>query len=116
MAPTAPVVAAVGDDWGWEAELARQPGWREQFIAEVNGRPIGFVQILDPSRDESQYWGSVALGHRAIDIWIAEKAYLGRGYGTQMMKLAIARAFADPAVTAVLVDPRDGNLAACRFY
>ena len=33
-----------------------------------------------------------------------------------MMKLAIARAFADPSVTAILVDPRDRNLKACRFY
>lgn len=111
------VVAAAGDDWGWEeADLARRPDWREQFIAEVGGKPIGFLQIIDPAREDSQYWGSIVPGHRAIDIWIGEQDQLGRGFGTQMMNQAIARAFADPSVTAVLVDPRDSNLRACRFY
>ena len=32
------------DDWHWETELARTPEWREQLIAELEGRPIGFVQ------------------------------------------------------------------------
>ncbi len=110
------VVTAAGDDWGWEAELSRRPEWREQFIAEVGGKPIGFVQIIDPAREDTQYWGGIAAGNRAIDIWIGEKDSLGRGYGTQMMRQAIERSFADPSVTALLVDPRDNNLRACRFY
>jgi aminoglycoside 6'-N-acetyltransferase len=36
------------DDWGWEVELERNPEWREQLIAEIDGRPIGFIQIIDP--------------------------------------------------------------------
>ena len=110
------VIAAAGDDWGWEAELARHPDWREQFIAEVGGRPIGFIQIIDPSRDDSQYWGCIAEGHRAIDIWIGDADYLGHGYGEQMMELAIERSFADPTVETILVDPRDCNTRAHRFY
>ena len=36
------VTAAVGnDDWKWETEISRNPLWREQLIAEVDGRPIG---------------------------------------------------------------------------
>jgi Acetyltransferase (GNAT) domain len=35
------------DDWGWEVELERNPDWREQLIAEIDGRPIGFIQIID---------------------------------------------------------------------
>ena len=50
------------------------------------------------------------------DIWIGEESDLGRGYGTQIMKLAIKRCFADPAVAAVLVDPLDSNTRAHRFY
>ena len=29
------------DDWGWETELLRSPPWREQLIAEVDGRGRG---------------------------------------------------------------------------
>ena len=85
--------------------------------------PVGVIELdethtaLDkPAREESGYWSCVSEGRRAIDIWIGEKSDLGRGYGTQMMKLAIERSFADPTVTAVLVDPRDCNTRSHRFY
>ncbi len=78
------------DDWAWEVELGRFPEWREQLIAEKDGRPIGFVQIIDPKREESHYWGNVSANLRAIDIWIGREADLGKGYGTKMMKLALA--------------------------
>ena len=104
------------DDWGWETELAHDPDWREQLIAEVDGVPIGFLQIIDPAREDGHYWGDVPPDLRAIDIWIGEADYLGRGYGTRMMQLALARCFAAPAVTAVLIDPLADNVRAHRFY
>ncbi len=36
------------DDWDWEFELVRSVPWREQWIAEVDGRPMGMLQIIDP--------------------------------------------------------------------
>jgi aminoglycoside 6'-N-acetyltransferase len=104
------------DDWGWEVELGRSPDWREQLIAEVDGRPIGFVQIIDPRREESHYWGDVADNLRAMDLWIGSEADLGKGHGTAMMKLALARCFADLSVSAVLVDPLASNTRARRFF
>jgi len=104
------------DDWDWEPELIRTPDWREQLIAELDGRPIGFVQIIDPAREETQYWGDVQENLRAIDIWIGEESDTGKGYGTEMMRLALRRCFADPEVAAVLLDPLASNTAAHRFY
>src|SRR5215475_15125444 len=72
------------DDWGWEVELARNPIWREQLIGEICGRPVGFIQIIDPALEDSHYWGDVEPNLRAIDIWLGEEADLGKGYGTQM--------------------------------
>ncbi len=114
----APQVLAAdpNDDWGWEVELARDPPWREQLVAELGGRPIGFVQIIDPAEEDSHYWGEVGPGLRAIDIWIGEADCLGQGHGTRMMRLALARCFADPAVQAVLIDPLADNVGARRFY
>ncbi|HEY0945677.1 MAG TPA: GNAT family N-acetyltransferase [Opitutaceae bacterium] len=104
------------DDWDWDAALAHSPDWRESLIAEVDGHPIGFMQIIDPAREESHYWGDAPANLRAIDIWIGEASYLSKGYGTQMMREALARCFRDPAVTAVLIDPLAGNTRAIRFY
>jgi aminoglycoside 6'-N-acetyltransferase len=104
------------DEWNWETELGRFPAWREQLIAEIDGRPLGFVQIIDAAHEESHYWGDVPEGIRAIDIWIGEESDLGQGYGTEMMRLAITRCFAAPKVTAILIDPLASNTRAHRFY
>lgn len=112
------VIAASGDDpmYDWRTELPRTVPWREFLIAEVNSRPIGVMQIIDPELEESHYWGDIAPNLRAIDIWIGDAADLGRGYGTEMMRLAIARCFAPPEVRAILIDPLVSNTRAHRFY
>jgi aminoglycoside 6'-N-acetyltransferase len=110
------LAADPNDDWNWEVELGRHPDWREQLIAEADGRPVGFVQIIDPQREESHYWGDAPADLRAIDIWIGDEADLGKGWGTRIMALAIERCFAAPSVSAVLIDPLASNVRAHRFY
>lgn len=113
------VVAAAADGaWGGEEELARPPPNTHQLIASIDGRPVGLVQILDPAQD-TPYWGESAHSPgslRAIDIWIGEPDALRRGYGTQMMRQALALCFAQPEVTAVLADPLTRNTQARRFF
>ena len=104
------------DEWNWEVELGRSPDWREQLIAEVEGRPVGFVQIIDPAREESRYWGEAPADLRAVDIWIGEAGDLGRGFGTRIMQLVLARCFIERTVSAVLIDPLSSNIRAHRFY
>ncbi len=110
------VASDPNDDWDWETELRRSPPWREQLIAEADGRPVGVLQIIDPAQEETHYWGDVPDGLRALDVWIGEADDLGRGIGTEMMRLALERCFADPSVTAVLLDPLASNTRAHRFY
>lgn len=110
-----PHVAEAGiSGWDWDEMLSHSLEWRHLLIAEVNDRPIGFLQIIDPSRDD--YWGDIGSGLRALDIWIGPPDALGRGYGTEMMHKAIDLCFEDDAVSAVLLDPLDTNTAAHRLY
>ncbi len=104
------------DDWNWEVELQREPAWREQLVAELDGRPIGFLQIIDPLEEETRYWGDVEPNLRAIDIWMGEAKDIGKGYGTIMMRQAITRCFANPKVKAIIIDPLVSNTKAIRFY
>jgi len=104
------------DDWDWEKELNRNPEWRKQLIAEIDGEPIGFIQIIDPLLEESHYWGAVEPNKRAIDIWIGEEQNLNKGYGTKMMKLAIEKCFENELVNGILIDPLKSNTKAHRFY
>jgi aminoglycoside 6'-N-acetyltransferase len=108
--------ADAGSDWNWESELLRNVAWREFLVGEVAGRAIGFVQIIDAREEETHYWGEVAPGLRAIDIWLGDVADFGKGYGSAMMRLALARCFADASVTAVLIDPLVSNTKAHPFY
>lgn len=112
------VLESAGDffEFDWEGELPRKVDWREFLMAEVDGRPIGMLQIIDPEQEESHYWGDIAPNLRAIDIWIGSASDHGHGYGTEMMRRAIGRCFAEPAVTAILVDPLVRNTGALRFY
>lgn len=104
------------DEWDWETELNRNPYWGEQLMAELDGRPIGFLQIIDPAEEETHYWGDTEPHLRAIDIWIGEASDLNQGYGTVMMNMALERCFADQSVTAVIIDPLETNTKAHRFY
>lgn len=109
------IVSDPGNE-NWEYELARTPSWREQFIAMLGSRPIGFIQIIDPALEESHYWGKVGNGLRAIDIWIGEEDDLGKGYGTIMMDLALTHCFIHHNACGVLLDPLDSNKRAIKFY
>lgn len=120
------VIAATSDDP--EAETAFDGAvWAEEvsgddpasayFIAELEGRPIGAMQVIDPALERTQYWGADCPPNlRAMDIWVGEADCLGQGYGTEMMTIAINRAFAAPEVEAILIDPLNSNTDAHRFY
>lgn len=112
------VIAAGGDDdqWDWPVEVARDVSWQELLIAEMDGHAIGMVQVIDPFHEESHYWGDCAENLRAIDIWIGDAGDLNKGYGTEMMRLALLHCIRDEKVTAVLIDPLASNTDAIRFY
>ncbi|MDX2174001.1 MAG: GNAT family N-acetyltransferase [Bacteroidota bacterium] len=104
------------DEWNWKEELLRHPEWREQLIAELDGVPIGVIQIIDAAEEDSHYWGDVPSGIKAIDIWIGDVNNLGKGYGTIMMIEAIERCFKDEKTNSILIDPLASNKKAHRFY
>lgn len=114
------VAAALGGrgaDWyDWPVELDRDVGWRELLIAEEDGRPVGFVQLIDACEEESHYWGDVDPGTWALDIWIGSPADRGRGLGTELMRSALDRLFARHRATSVVIDPQVSNTRAIAFY
>ena len=110
------VVAVSGDDEPWEWEREIDVPWQEVWIAEVAGRAIGVVVVLNAHAEPSHYWGDVSPGTYAIDIWIGEVDALHRGHGTQMMRHAIDRTFGEHGATEILIDPLETNSDAIGFY
>ena len=111
-----PGLAVAFDGIVWAEELAAASDLSFHLIAEVDGRPIGAMQIIDPHLEPTHYWGEIEPNLRAMDIWIGPADALNRGYGTQMMTQAITDAFAEPKVTAIVIDPLNTNTRAHRFY
>jgi aminoglycoside 6'-N-acetyltransferase len=108
---------AFGDDNDWVENIdLYEPGVWEYWIAELDGRPIGAMQMVDPHREPTGYWQAIEPNLRALDIWIGEPDARAKGHGETMMRLGVQRCFADPAVTAILIDPLASNVRAQRFY
>lgn len=119
------VVAATSDDQtasrafgglDWREELRQNSDVSYYLIAELDGRPIGAMQICDPHREPTHYWGTIDANLRAIDIWIGAEADRNHGHGREMMRQAHEHCFADPAVTAIVIDPLETNTRAIAFY
>lgn len=100
----------------WADEIAAASETSCYYIAEIDGRPIGGMQVIDPHREPTHYWGDVEPNLRAIDIWIGDAADRNKGYGALMMGAVVDACFADAAVTAIIIDPLNSNADAHRFY
>jgi aminoglycoside 6'-N-acetyltransferase len=111
-----PAAEKAFQDTYWPDELAAQDEHSRYLIAELDGRPIGAMQMIDPHQEGTHYWGAIQPNLRALDIWIGEPDCLGKGYGETMMRLAFQLCFADPAVTAIVIDPLASNARAHKFY
>ena len=112
------VIASGGadDDWDWESVLLRKVPYLEEGWGCCDGQPIGVVVLLDAAREPSGYWSPVEAGVWAIDIWIGFPEYRNRGFGSQMMNLALERCFHVHSATEVLIDPLVSNTRAISFY
>jgi aminoglycoside 6'-N-acetyltransferase len=111
-----PAAERAFEDARWSDELAAQDEHNRYLIADLDGRSIGAMQVIDPQQESTHYWGAIRANLRAIDIWIGEPDCLGKGYGEIMMRLAFQLCFADPAVVAIVIDPLASNVRAHKFY
>src|SRR5262249_1322239 len=100
----------------WADEIAMKSDATCYYIAELDGRPIGAMQVIDPHLEPTHYWGEIEPNLRAIDIWIGDEADRNKGLGRLMMSAVIDACFAGPSVTGIILDPLNSNTDAHRFY
>lgn len=103
-------------DTEWADEFAQQDEYSRYYVGELDGRPIGGMQIIDPHSEKTHYWETIEPNLRALDIWIGDPADRGKGYGETLMRLALMLCFADRGVTAIVIDPLNTNTRAHAFY
>lgn len=95
---------------GWDSPV-------KCYIAELDDRPIGFIQSYAATSCEGGWWeGELDPGVYGIDQFLADGNSLGQGLATRMITAFTHNLLADPSVTRVQVDPSPQNARAIRCY
>lgn len=77
-------------------------------------RPVGYLQYYAADPDEYSFEGSGNIW--ALDLFIGEPDYWGRGIGTRFVRLLLAYLFEQQGATWVIIDPHVDNERAVRSY
>ena len=123
--PTLPLVAA------WRAQPHVRQWWAEPaddlaadtigdpditvWIAELDGRPIAFIQDYRSTSTARITSTICPPGSRGIDIFIGDADLLGHGHGAHLVRQHVDGMFARRA-SAAGIDPHPENAAARRAY
>jgi aminoglycoside 6'-N-acetyltransferase len=88
------------------------------YIATSGDVPIGYLQWCLLAEIPGHAAESFAPpGAAAVDLFIGEDAYRGRGYGAAMLRAFLRDViFAPPDVTVCYIDPHPDNTVAIRSY
>ena len=83
-------------------------------IMEYEGYPVGYLQYYqaDPQEYEFEHHGKAY----ALDLFIGEPAYWGRGLGPGFIRLLLCFLFEERGADWVILDPHVDNLRAIRCY
>jgi RimJ/RimL family protein N-acetyltransferase len=99
------------DAWIEEIELRETKfSFIQHYVVEEEGYPIGFCQFYDYSKGGEEWNGSIpAEGSYSIDYLIGDPAYLGKGYGTEIVKLLTAEIRNKTDAKRIIVKPEPEN-------
>jgi aminoglycoside 6'-N-acetyltransferase len=84
-------------------------------IVALAGRPFAYAQDYDVQVWPQPHFAGLPLGARSIDSFIGEPDMIGKGHGSNYLKLLAQRLRADGA-PVVAIDPAVENLRARRAY
>ena len=89
------------------------------FFIYVDEKPIGYIQYYFVHKADGGWWAKqIDLPKETVgmDFVIGETDYLGKGYGTIIIKKFIEKIFAETKASKIIIDPDPNNIAAIRCY
>lgn len=87
----------------------------EPMIAELDGKPVAYVQTYDPHMEDDHPYQDQPFGTLGIDISIGEASDLDKGLGTDIL-VALAEVLFDEGAIRLIIDPDPSNKRAIRCY
>lgn len=84
------------------------------FIVELEGKPIGFCQYYEYHHSGEDWHGNIDITNTySIDYLIGDTEYLGKGYGTAIIKALIEEIKLHNNPNRIIVQPELENKASC---
>lgn len=87
----------------------------EPMIAELDGRPVAYVQTYDPHMEDDHPYQDQPFGTLGIDISIGEAQDINKGLGAEILTKLAALLFEEGA-PRLIIDPHPDNKRAIRAY
>lgn len=87
----------------------------EPMIAELNGKPVAYLQTYDPHMEDGHPYQDQPFGTIGIDISVGEASDLNKGHGSAIL-MALAELLFDEGALRLIIDPDPANAAAIRAY
>ncbi len=85
------------------------------MIAELDGRPIAYLQYYDPHLEEDHPYQDQPKGTLGIDISIGNAELVGIGHGSAIIRQLTSELFENGA-KRIVIDPDPKNAQAIRAY
>lgn len=102
-------------DWIEEVEKRNDEfAFLHHFIAEQDGKAIGFSQFYEYHHSGEDWHGDTELtGTYSIDYLIGDTDYLGKGMGKAIILALVAKIKEQPNARCIIVQPEPVNKASC---
>ncbi len=104
-----------GNPQDWIKEIAKNinADWVNYFIVECH-RPIGFLQYYETDKAPQGEWSDEPIGTVGIDYLIGEKDYLGKGYGSKIVRLLVELIKSKNKYDYIVADPIAENISSIK--
>jgi len=86
------------------------------FIIMLDGKEIGFIQYYHLTENDKEIFGEEVESTVGFDIFIGAEDYIGKGYGTEVVRKFAEKLLAPAGVGRVITDPFTDNKGAIRCY
>jgi aminoglycoside 6'-N-acetyltransferase len=97
-------------------------GYDFPFIIYIDDLPVGYIQTCDLYAYRTLcpkpkgVFCHEEKGTFCLDLFIAEQCYLGKGFGTKIVRSFVQKLKEDFHAKSVLIDPSSDNAGAIRCY
>ncbi|HAY71532.1 MAG TPA: hypothetical protein DCX89_06550 [Saprospirales bacterium] len=104
-----------GDPTVWLKEITENlsADWIKYFIVECT-HPIGFLQYYETDKAPLGDWSQEPIGTVGMDYLIGDKEYLGKGYGSKIVRTFVDTITSINEYDHIIADPAEGNKASIK--